>query len=70
MISFCLGITLSLFYQIPAEIARKKSNLCFNRNADTHLETAALGGLDERIDLRAQDVLTFVRLTMLAGGGW
>ena len=30
----------------------------------------ALGGLEEPISLSSQDVLTFVRLTMLAGGGW
>ena len=34
------------------------------------LNGKALGDLEDAVALTGQDVLTFVRLTMLAGGGW
>ena len=34
------------------------------------LNGKALGDLEDAVALTDQDVLTFVRLTMLAGGGW
>ena len=34
------------------------------------LNGEALGNLEDAVALTDQDVLTFVRLTMLAGGGW